>query len=111
MFLEALSVSGLARGARAASAQEAPRERRAGPRLLQLCLNPDKLAASSAQVLRVGRAAKIAALKLRVSRAGRALLGLAGSSGKPRSSGKLSELGDRQEPADPRKCSSRLFRL
>ena len=27
---------------------EGPRERRAGPRLLQLCLNPDKLAASSA---------------------------------------------------------------
>ena len=37
------------------------------------------------QVLRVGRAAKLAALKLRVSRAGRALLGLApGSSGKPK---------------------------
>ena len=36
------------------------------------------------QVLRVGRAAKLAALKLRISRAGRALLGLApGSSGKP----------------------------
>ena len=36
------------------------------------------------QVLRVGRAAKLAAVKLRVSRAGRALLGLAlGSSGKP----------------------------
>ena len=36
------------------------------------------------QVLRMGRAAKLAAVKLRVSRAGRALLGLApGSSGKP----------------------------
>ena len=45
------------------------------------------------QVLRVGRAAKLAALKLRVSRAGRALLGLA--RGAPRSSGKLSELGDK----------------
>ena len=45
----------------------------------------------------MGRAAKIAALKLRVSRAGRALLGLPpGSSGKPRSSGKLSELGDKR---------------
>ena len=61
------------------------------------------------QVLRVGRAAKLAALKLRVSRAGRVLLGLArGAPGSPK---KLREAfgAGRQEPADPRKCS--CFRL